>query len=808
MADFSIETVDIINPADYPIGIIKDSWISEKNKTTNYGPFTPMTIGEESNGGAFGGRLAAHIVLEIQMPEKKDIPGMDDIISAEIVFYVTGQNVIDSTYLVIGIVEVPDDFDEGPGGTDWCNWNEYIDSVPWTRGPGACKSRHGTSSEDGTVFDTIRFPLPLSGVVTPTFNLTDALSDGDKKRFAIFVIDDDVSASPNQNDIAYVDFASKEHATPSYRPILRLTYRDYQVEAFTDKKDALTIEPNPDNPEQPLLKWGGVKDEDFVDFKLYRDVVPITTIAGMTGNGKLLATIADNSDQEYVDDDAVDPLVDGHTYYYVVIAEDGHNTLDDATFSKNVNFTKPEVTTAILSPSGNQNTGIVETMSVQSPQNIKKLFVDWGDGLGTSDDVESWYEYEVVGTSKTATHIYSMYTGGVGIGAYVRVQDELGFWSSLTGCPTSLIIDDTDPTAKLRVSVKKETLGDYITLDGSLSQPAGSNVTITKYEFKRDAAELWQDNGTNPVYTFDSGIYPNSTGVKTASLQITTNSTKTDTDTATYELETGTPTTLSFSKDTKIHELNHTLGQNKVVDIPTGSDGVEHELLISRKAERVTLTGTSNHPNTGDDIGLIRSAWLNNTYVRILANTEMEDHIVQYDCKIDGDISLGQSFDNKQSWSFPVRVIARTEVITAGDISAFAYVNPTTTRVTSANHGLSITDFVLITNTVNYNGTYTVTNPTTNTFDIAHPFKVAITGINQGTNKFTISGKYAHLFGTNKKFDISGSTGNDGTYQVSTSANVGGNTEIIVVESIPSAVVDGYIEFGNDGLGRWTKVGS
>jgi len=100
---------------------------------------------------------------------------------------------------------------------------------------------------------------------------------------------------------------------------------------------------------------------------------------------------------------------------------------------------------------------------------------------------------------------------------------------------------------------------------------------------------------------------------------------------------------------------------DKMVEIPIGSAGVAHEFLISRPPERITLVGTSNHPDTGTDIGKIRAAWLANTFVSFTINSEMEGKVVTYSGMIDGDISLGQSYNNKQSWTFPFRVITRAE---------------------------------------------------------------------------------------------------------------------------------------------------
>ena len=718
MVNFIEVTEEYQDGAGGLIGVIRDNWLDEQNPTYNNGLNNKLWIGD---GYSVFARQDQRAIIEIQMPTEEDVDGFGVLVKVELWLKILTKDA--SKWMTIGIVGLDEIWDEGDKteGAGWANWTESQSAVLWVNGNGAIKSRVGSLDDMDTVIDAYRNTLvagSYSALMTAPYwgvwDLTPSLSMGDKKTFVLF----DLDREDATNNV--ITFGSNEQsAVPSIVPILKVTYRDYAVEAFDDNDDALTIEPNPNDREQPLLKWGGVDDGDFVDFKLYRDTVAITTIAGLSVNGVLVTTIADNSDQEYID---VSALVDGTTYYYAVIAEDGNNTGDGATFSKNVNYTKPDVATgSITTNSGAKIVGVTSIITVTSGNLIKRVYIDWKDGT------KSWYDYETTALSQTASHTYSGTSGA--LTPDIRVEDNLGFWSDLTASSNTITLSDSSPSAKLRVSVKKETLGDDITLDGSLSQPIGDNVTITKYEFMRDAADGWQDNGADPVYTFDSGTYPNTVGSKTASLRITVPSLLTDTDTATYELETGTPTDLKFSKDTKIHELNHILSQNKLTEIAIGSDGVEHEFFISKKAERINLVGTSNHPNTGDDIGLIRSAWNNNTYVRILAQTEMEDHVVQYDCKIDGDISLGQSYDNKQSWSFPIRVMSRK-------------------------------------------------------------LSYAITGVNQGTKTFTIVATLVTAPVAGDKINITDSSGNNGEYTVASTA---GNTNITVDEAIPNATVNGTL---------------
>jgi hypothetical protein len=67
-----------------------------------------------------------------------------------------------------------------------------------------------------------------------------------------------------------------------------------------------------------------------------------------------------------------------------------------------------------------------------------------------------------------------------------------------------------------------------------------------------------------------------------------------------------------------------------------------------------------------------------------------------------------------------------------------------------------------------------------------------ITGVNQVGKTFTVAGNQTSYFPTGSTFTVSGSTGNDGTYTV-VSATFGTSTDVVVVEAIPDATVDGSI---------------
>jgi len=70
-----------------------------------------------------------------------------------------------------------------------------------------------------------------------------------------------------------------------------------------------------------------------------------------------------------------------------------------------------------------------------------------------------------------------------------------------------------------------------------------------------------------------------------------------------------------------------------------------------------------------------------------------------------------------------------------------------------------------------------------------------ITAYAAGPNVITIAGEHAIEFVGGQSIVISGSTSNDGTYTVISAANVGGDTEITVVEAIVAIPVDGTLAY-------------
>jgi len=518
-------------------GISKDTFIDENNPTTNYG-LNQFLIVEFDDNTFPTPNKELRTVLEVTMPNDEDIVGFDDVIDIWIELYAYSITYVDDPWKVVSLVEIEDDWDEYDGGNG-ADWEEAKDGVAWDRGDGALNSSTGNIEEPQIDVERIQ-----SGGINMWYKwkITRAISMGEKKTFVLFI-----STDGNFGDDSFeVRFRSREYTSDTTKlPLLRVRYRSYPPEGFKDDNAKLRIDPYENNPEQPILTWGAVEAPDFQQYKLYRSTTPIGsldtyksaitgvnqstdefTISGdetlsfpvgstfrvvnSTGNdgryevasssfgggsttigivgdipdstvdGSILhglITSVDSALAEYVD---VDTLSDGSTYYYKLTAEDLDNHEDQSLLSSPVSFTKPTITSSTLSPSGAQNVGTQVSLTVVAPQPIKRVFVDWKDGS------ESWYEFEVAATTQVVNHIYTDWSNSVAWRPDVRVEDELGFWSSLKAAANTITVNDTTPLAKIISGARLEIQGSRIYVNGIMSQPKGSNVTISKYEFRNE----------------------------------------------------------------------------------------------------------------------------------------------------------------------------------------------------------------------------------------------------------------------------------------------------------------------------------
>ena len=635
---FKLVTIDFQDYATDAIGISKDAQINEAAPTCNYGIRDTVPVGQTA-----GGTNEYHGIIEITMPEDDDILGFGDLVSAKLRMYNAGMGGV-SGWIVIGVIEIQDIWAEGDksAAAGACNWTDRLTgAVAWALGDGAVKTRIGAIDASESVVASV-MQVRDSQPSWMELDLTPILSMGDVKTFVLVPIQWD--------GVTHLSCAlrSREYATANLRPILRLVYKDYSVEAFTEKDSALSIEPNPNNPEQPILKWGGVEDTDFVNFKLYRDTVPITTIAGLSGDGVLLATITSPEAQEYVDKTVpTDGTEDGTTFYYMVIAEDGNSTGDDATRSANVSFTKPGVATVTVSPSGASNVGATKTLTVTSGNDIKRLYADWKDGSKT------WYTYEIVGTTQTAAHVYSSKFTSTTLS--VRVEDELGFWSSETDTSTSISIADTTPKAVLVARPTEVVVGETVHMNASLSHPMASNEIITDYKYTYGAiTTAWV---IDPFFSYktvtEGAAVAHKVRVKTQG------GLEADSDVTYIAIVSDEAELLTFSRDTVIT----TRGEKRSTLYSTSSiQGGDAEVDVRSGLSNVsiTLNGLSSKNNLNADLTLLKEAVEDYAFVKILVTDEICGTNVYYEGRI-VNYSLTKTSKRVASWTAEMRVVKRDD---------------------------------------------------------------------------------------------------------------------------------------------------
>jgi len=81
-----------------------------------------------------------------------------------------------------------------------------------------------------------------------------------------------------------------------------------------------------------------------------------------------------------------------------------------------------------------------------------------------------------------------------------------------------------------------------------------------------------------------------------------------------------------------------------------------------------------------------------------------------------------------------------------------------------------------------------------------------IIGVSQIGQTFTIDGDYVALIQAAGSIDVVRSTGNNGTYTVASVALVGGDTEITVVQAVPSGTADGSIQYSTQTIYSKTQT--
>ena len=598
------------------IGISKDNYLDENAPGSEHGIDGDLRVGEHTSGKEY------HIVIEIVMPEQGDVPAADVLVKAELLLY---SHTSTTDPILVAVIKITDIWDEGQS-----QWNEAQDGpTPWEKGDGAVKSRKSTLEEGEQVIDSVWITtVPIWN----TFDLTPILTFGGIASVVLFPIN-----MPIAN--RWFGFRSKQASAPfaTLRPKLKITYRDYSPDAFVSEDDQLTIEPYENNPEQPILRWGGTDSVDFARWKVWRETAPITDVSALTP----IATITDPAINEYVD---VASLSENQIYYYLVTVEDGNNTGNNATFSKNVSFKRPDNTHSEATEG--IDVGDLVTITLNSSILCKKAYIEWGDSVEGY-----WIESEVETNQFILEHVYSE-TGAKIVKA--RLESSDGYWSDLDTVCTKTV-SDINPIAILVCRPLKVVSGETVRCIGARSQPVAADATIDQYDYYVNGS--W-NNDEGPVFE----VVPAST--QEIRLRITTSTSKVTTqgvgEGEDIEVISGDPVDLVFSRATSITTRQEE--RDSKAEVLSVYDGIgETDLPYSITNVNYDINGLSATEDFKADIDLIRAFHEAQTFTRITGMDEQEGVTVQLDGRIAG-YQITQSTDTYVSWRLTFRVFIRTEV--------------------------------------------------------------------------------------------------------------------------------------------------
>jgi hypothetical protein len=565
--------------------------------------------------------------------------------------------------------------DEGNWDENQTSWDERLTSVEW-------QEKGAKSTVSPPSFSKLFQPTTAGWL---TFDIT-AYKDKEEFDILIYCTDDIAPVGESQ----YMAFKSNQYLVVNARPYITFRFREWSVDSFKSQDEKLTVSPYSQDPVKPELKWGKIDNWDrYTATKIYRK----TSAFSKPSEGTLVATFTDITKTSWVDDSV---LTNGQQYFYIVSIEGTYNAVDSSTYSNCASFTKPDITSTSFYPSSGFFVGGYVDLTVNSLQYIKRVWVDWKDGC------QSWYDFETVALSQTIKHYFPSVVSGI---PEVRIESNVGFWSDKES--TSVItVADSNPVAKLVVNEGTVIRGETVVLSGIYSQSMGANTYITNYLFSLDGGTTYSiDNGDNPVYELDtSSILDPYIDI---ALKVISSSGEyaVDVSTRLYLID-GTPEELIFSQNTKVEEITHSLSMLKSEKIPIGSDKVEYDFLMSRRADVISLSMSTATPHLESDMRIIREAFEQDKYVRIKTRSEYETKEITYDGTIVGDVEIVQQFQGVVVWNWRLKVINMSEAFIpgmSGVITAVASGGTGLLTITSANHGLTAGEEIAITTT---DGTY------------------------------------------------------------------------------------------------------
>ena len=432
---------------------------------------------------------------------------------------------------------------------------------------------------------------------------------------------------------SYVRFYSANYTTDvTLQPKIEVTYTVEHPEIPDGEDEILTVEFNPANPQQSLLKWKKPENQSLrIDNKGAYVLVKSETIIDAITDGTLIARL--NQGEEYIDTGGVLATTENNLYYYKLyfcsesdyIDGTGTGLMSGMTIvgtpiaSNQVWMIRPDITSFVFddyTPDVKQQvtatiTAVVagDFASTPSPVQHTHYQYDW-----KGDSTESgWVELETPANSHAKTHYYLGYQGATS--AKARIQNSLGFWSDATNSGSTVTVAAITGIPIVNVSPKAMTISETILrILGDQSYARSSNETITKYEFRvirgSDSYEwdfdkapspdwivaspTWNDLTTTPYMDIPSGDM-DTAATYTCYVRITTSSfgLSSTTDNTTMVVSTETSTDMKSTLANSVFKT-HSLGAKRVKSRHRVIEGTT-EIVIDagREMPQIRISGDS-----------------------------------------------------------------------------------------------------------------------------------------------------------------------------------------------------------------------
>jgi hypothetical protein len=268
-----------------------------------------------------------------------------------------------------------------------------------------------------------------------------------------------------------VNFSSMNSVTAAQRPKIQIEYELIQQEIPDSKDEILTIEPNPANPTQPLLKWKtpenfSLRLDSSGGFCLVRN----TTIIDAITDGNLIARI--NQGEEYIDGDIASGTTTATSANHLVDATATFQT-DGVGVGDTVLNTTDDTTAKV--------TAINSQIDLTLDADIMTITENYTVILGENN----LYYYKLYFCSEND------YISGTTLGAmsgmtiYGTPAPSNQVWMIRPDI-TSFVFDDYTPDVKQQVTatITAVTTGDY------LSTPTPTQHIKYQYDWKGDSTEV------------------------------------------------------------------------------------------------------------------------------------------------------------------------------------------------------------------------------------------------------------------------------------------------------------------------------